>query len=61
MKKIAKILLLSTITFSIFSCNNQKEDPTVQLLKNKEVILKSLNNLKNGNFTLSYEINSIKY
>lgn len=61
MKKIAKILLLSTITFSTFSCNNQKEDPTVQLLKNKEVILKSLNNLKNGNFTLSYEINSIKY
>ena len=61
MKKIAKLLLLSTITFSTFSCNKKKEDPTIQLLKNKETILKSLNNLKNGNFTLSYEINSIKY
>lgn len=71
MKKLAALLILSAITFSSISCGSKRDDiitpdpkpnpePTPELTT-KELIFKHLNDLKNSNFTLSYEISSIKY
>lgn len=71
MKKLAALLILSAITFSSISCGSKRDgiitpdpkpnpEPTPELTT-KELIFKHLNDLKNGNFTLSYEISSIKY
>lgn len=71
MKKLAALLILSAITFSSISCGSKRDDiitpdpkpnpePTPELTT-KELIFKHLNDLKNGNFTLSYEISSVKY
>lgn len=71
MKKLAALLILSAITFSSISCGSKGDDivtpdqkpnpePTPELTT-KELIFKHLSDLKNGNFTLSYEISSVKY